>query len=307
MRIGGKVSVNLLKPIFKYIWSVTDKADQRRIASQTAPDAVSTVCDIPYINDLNKYHLLDIYYPRGNNKILPVIMDIHGGGWWYGTKEINKYYCMALAQKGFVVVNINYRLIDRVLFIEQLRDVFAAVKWVDDNIEKYNGDINNVFITGDSAGGQLCLLTAQFNTSADARKKLFLEDNNIVFKAAAVTSPAADLISPNIKLNSNLTSLLGTTKHKNSPYYYLMDFKNVADRNFPPVYIVTSSGDFLRSQSYRISSILSDLKVEHRLRDFTETYRGKKLGHVFSVIDPFIEPSKKVINELTGFFKSHME
>lgn len=299
--------MNILKPFFKVMWSQTDKADQKRIASQTAPEGVSTICDIPYINDLNKYHLLDIYYPKGNNEKLPVIVDIHGGGWWYGTKEINKYYCMTLAKCGFIVVNISYRLVDRVTFIEQLRDVFSALKWVDENIENYNGDINNIFVTGDSAGGQLCLLTAQFNDDDDAKRKLFLEDNNIHFKAAAVTSPALDLVSPNITMNANLTSLLGTVNHKSSQYYYLMDYENVATSALPPTYIVTSSGDFIRKQSYKLDRILTDLKVEHRLRDFTEKYDGKKLPHVFSVINPFSSPSVKVINELTGFFKSHME
>lgn len=299
--------MDILKPFFKYMWSQTDKTDKKRIASQSPPEGVSTVCDVPYIDDLNKYHLLDIYYPKGNNQKLPVIIDIHGGGWWYGTKEINKHYCMVLAKQGFVVVNINYRLVDSVVFVEQLRDIFSAIKWVDENIERYNGDINNVFVTGDSAGGQMCLLTAQFNTNDEAKRKLFLENNNIHFRAAAVTSPAVDLISPNITMNANLTSLLGTNNHKSSQYYYLMDFQNVATSEFPPLYIVTSSGDFLRKQSYKLNRILMDLGVEHRLHDFTEKYEGKRLSHVFSVINPFIPPSKKVINELTGFFKSHQD
>lgn len=299
--------MNILKPFFKLMWSQTDKADQRRIASQTPPDDVETVINIPYIEDNNKYHLLDVYYPKGNRDKLPVIIDIHGGGWWYGTKEINKNYCMVLAQRGFVVVNINYRLVDGVIFVEQLRDIFSALKWVDENIDRYNGDRENIFLTGDSAGGQMCLLTAQFNTSEEEKKKLLLEDNDIKFKAAAVTSPAVDLVSPNITMNANLTSLLGTYKHKSSQHYYLMDFENVATKDFPPLYIVTSSGDFLRGQSHKLDKILTSLNVEHRLRDFTEKYNGKKLGHVFSVIDPFIPPSVKVINELTGFFKSHQD
>lgn len=299
--------MNIMKPFFKLMWSQTDKADKRRIASQTPPDDVEAICDIPYIEDNNKYHLLDIYYPKGNKDKLPVIIDIHGGGWWYGTKEINKNYCMVLAERGFVVVNINYRLVDDVILVEQLRDIFSALRWVDENIEKYNGDRENIFLTGDSAGGQMCLLTAQFNTSDKEKKKLCLENNAINFKAAAVTSPAVDLVSPNITMNANLTSLLGTYKHKSSQYFYLMDFENVATKDFPPLYIVTSSGDFLRGQSHKLDKILKNLNVEHRLRDFTEKYNGKKLGHVFSVIDPFIPPSAKVINELTGFFKSHQD
>lgn len=299
--------MNILKPFFKIMWSQTDKADKKRIASQVQPDGVTAVCDIPYADDLNRYHLLDIYYPSKNDKKLPVILDIHGGGWWYGTKEINKYYCMSLAKEGFIVVNINYRLVDEVTFIEQLRDVFTAIKWIDNNIQSYNGDIDNIFITGDSAGGQLCLLTAQLNNNDEEKVHLNLDNSNVTFKAAALTSPVADLTSGNITMTANLTSVLGTPRHKSSPYYYLMSFKNIANGNFPPVYIVTSNGDFVRSQSYKLDRLFTELGVEHRLRDFTQIYNGKKLGHVFSVIDPFSKPGKTVVNELTAFFKSHID
>lgn len=299
--------MDIFKPLFKIIWSNTERMDNARIASQSAPEGVKCICDVPYINDLNKYHLLDIYYPQNMDKKLPLIIDIHGGGWWYGTKEINKYYCMALAQCGFIVANINYRLVDRVQFIEQLRDVFSCLKWIDENMEKYNADMDNVFITGDSAGGQLCCLTAQINTDEKMKQELFLEENNLKFKAAAATSPVIDLISPNIMMNANLTSLLGTNNHKKSPYYHLMKLSNIASSKLPPFYIVTSSGDFVRKQSYQLHDILDSLKVENRLRDFDEKYEGKRLTHVFSVINPFIPPSIKVINELTGFFKSHMD
>ncbi|MGN0522497.1 MAG: alpha/beta hydrolase [Eubacterium sp.] len=299
--------MDIFKPILKTVWYFTGKGDERRIASQTPPEDIACITDIPYINDLNKYHLLDIYYPENMTDKLPMIIDIHGGGWWYGTKEINKYYCMQLAKKGFVVANINYRLADKVTLIEQLEDIFACFKWIGENGEKYNADMNNVFLTGDSAGGQFCCLSAQINADASLRKKLFLPENSLNFRAAAATSPAIDLISPNFMMNVNLNALLGTVNHKESPYYFLLKFDNIASNALPPFYIVTSSGDFIRRQSHRLHEILDGLGVENRLRDFTQTYNGKKLPHVFSVVQPFIEPSLQVINELTGFFIKHIK
>ena len=37
------------------------------------------------------------------NDKLPVIIDIHGGGWMYGDKGLNENYCRALADRGYVV------------------------------------------------------------------------------------------------------------------------------------------------------------------------------------------------------------
>lgn len=298
--------MDILKPLMKMIWAQTEKADNKRIASQTAPDGVVNITDIPYINDLNKYHLLDIHYPENTKERLPLIIDIHGGGWWYGTKDINRYYSMELAKRGFAVANISYRLVDRVTIIDQLADIFDCLKWLDDNCDNYPIDRNNVFITGDSAGGQFCCLTAQINADSDLRKKLFLNENKFSFKAACATSPVIDLVSPNIMMNANLTSLLGTVKHKSSPYYFLMQFENVATNALPPFYIVTSAGDFVRKQAYKLSGILNDLGVENELHDFTESYNGKKLTHVFSVIEPHIPPAQKNIDAIANFFKAHM-
>lgn len=299
--------MDVFKPIFKIFWKNVGKADDKRVASQTPPSGVTCINDIPYVDDGDKYHLLDIYYPNGTDKPLPLIIDIHGGGWWYGTKEINKHYCMALSKKGFVVVNINYRLVDSVTIIDQLRDVFSCLKWVSENMHNHYADLKNIFITGDSAGGHLCSFTAQINTDKKMMKKLDLEDNSLDFKAVAVTSPAVDLLSSGLMMRTMLNSFLGTTHHKKSPYYFLASFENVASKNLPPFYIVTSSGDFVRKQAHKLHNMLDGLGVENKISDFTERYKGKPLGHVFSVIDPYIAPSIKVIDELTEFFKSHID
>lgn len=298
--------MDIFKPLLKMIWKLTEKNDNRRIFAQKSPDGVVNITDIPYINDLNKYHLLDIHYPENTKKRLPLIIDIHGGGWWYGTKEINRHYSMELAKRGFAVADINYRLVDRVTIIDQLADIFDCLKWLDDNSDSYPIDRNNVFITGDSAGGQLCCLTAQINADSELRKRLFLTENKFVFKAACATSPAIDLISPNIMMNVNLTSLLGTANHKSSPYYSLMRFENVATSVLPPFYIVTSSGDFIRKQSYKLRNILNALGVETQFHDYGEKYNGRYLNHVFSVLEPHIPPAQRNIDAVAAFFKSYI-
>lgn len=298
--------MDIFKPILKTIWFFTEKADNKRIASQTAPGGIVCKENIAYIDDYNKYHLLDFYYPENTTENLPLIIDIHGGGWWYGTKEINKYYCMELAKRGFIVANINYRLADRVNIAGQLGDIFACLQWIDKNSDKYYIDRNNVFLTGDSAGGQFCCLTAQINADSELQKKLHLPKNKLSFNAAAATSPVIDLVSPNIMMNVNLNALLSTTHHKSSPYYFLMQFKNIASDSLPPFFVVTSSGDFVRAQGRELHKILDELNVENEFYDYTEKLDGRKLPHVFSVTMPFTAPSQKCIDDLAKFFKRHI-
>jgi len=57
-----------------------------------------------------KWHLLDLYRPTKVIKPLPVIINIHGGGWCYGTKETYQFYGLNWAQRGFAFEGlfINY-------------------------------------------------------------------------------------------------------------------------------------------------------------------------------------------------------
>ena len=99
---------------------------------------------------------------------LPVIFFIHGGGLASGGSSPPSADGGALAKRGdVVVVSINYRLggigflaadglfdgDDVCVGNRGFMDVVAALQWVQDNIEPFGGDPNNVTVVGQSAGG----------------------------------------------------------------------------------------------------------------------------------------------------------
>ena len=92
--------------------------DAAHLASQLLPDDVSRLKDIAYVHDGDAAHLLDIYTlaDAEEGAALPVIVDFHGGGLYYGNKENNECRDMLLARQGFAVVNANYRLVPSVSF-----------------------------------------------------------------------------------------------------------------------------------------------------------------------------------------------
>ncbi len=90
---------------------------------------------------------------------LPVMVFIHGGGFVLGSKDAPVQDGTRLAQSGMVFVAINYRLgVEGFLPIPGLptnlglRDMIAALKWVQDNITAFGGDPANVTVFGESAG-----------------------------------------------------------------------------------------------------------------------------------------------------------
>ncbi|CAN5233490.1 hypothetical protein BH10PLA2_BH10PLA2_38290 [soil metagenome] len=110
---------------------------------------------------LNK-NKLDLYLPVGGRDY-PVIMFIHGGAWVFGDKnQLGLYQLLATywAKRGVGVAVANYRLSPAVQHPAHIQDVAKAFAWVKANIGGYGGDVNQLFVSGQSAGGHLVSLLA---------------------------------------------------------------------------------------------------------------------------------------------------
>jgi len=102
---------------------------------------------------------LDAFWPRVEGSY-PIIVNIHGGGWTFGSKEMDEGLCRYLAKRGFVIFNINYRLAPVHRFPAQVNDCLGAVIWAKDHGRDYQGDPNLVAVMGDSAGANLSAMVA---------------------------------------------------------------------------------------------------------------------------------------------------
>src|SRR5437762_8976414 len=69
--------------------------------------------DIPYADPAHERQVLDVYSPR-NAKNLPVVFWIHGGGWQTGDKTSVQVKPQVFADRGFVFVSTNYRLLPKI-------------------------------------------------------------------------------------------------------------------------------------------------------------------------------------------------
>jgi len=100
----------------------------------------------------------------------PVMLWIYGGGFFGGAGSEPRYGGEGLANKGAVVVTINYRLGSLGFFAHQdlsaesehkvsgnygMLDAIAALQWVQRNIAAFGGDPANVTIFGESAGANM--------------------------------------------------------------------------------------------------------------------------------------------------------
>lgn len=114
---------------------------------------------------------LNVWTPKaGVGGKRPVMVWIHGGALVYGSGNVALYDGSALARRGAVVVNLNYRMGALGFFSHAaldgdgrgpvnygLYDQIAALRWVRDNIAAFGGDPANVTVFGESAGAQSVL------------------------------------------------------------------------------------------------------------------------------------------------------
>lgn len=305
---GKGIRHNPVVRIMQMVWRFCSDGDAAKHAVQTPPENIEKFKDIPYIDDGNIYHQLDVYYPQGTKKSakLPVIIDIHGGGWMYGDKDLNEYYCLALAEQGYVVFNMSYRLVPDVTVNEQLQDVAEALKWISENMKNYPCDSENIMLTGDSAGGQLAAYSAVLLQNEELRNIFGVVDGKIKLTALVLTSPVSYMKDGGAF--SVYTKILWGKDYQEKETYNYMDLSEIVDfaEQLPPTFLVTSSGDTLaHDQTVKAYNLLQEKGVKCELADYGNEF-GEALPHVFSVLFPFDDAGKDVIAKETDFFQRAM-
>jgi acetyl esterase/lipase len=292
------------------VWRFCEDGDKAKHAVQTPPSDVTESNDIPYIDDGNVFHKLDVYFPEGRNDVrsLPIIVDIHGGGWIYGDKELNKYYCLELAHKGYIVFNISYRLVPDVTVNEQVQDCLAAMRYINDNYKAYT-DNSAMLLTGDSAGGMLSAYTAAIMQSEELQEVFDAEyyANGIQPTALLLTSPVAYMKDGG--MFSLYTKILWGKDYEEKATYNYMDISEILEKStLPPTYLITSDGDALaHDQTFRLSELLKEKGIESEIVNYGNDENGKPLQHVFSVLNPFDKSGQKAIDGALEFYQNHIE
>ncbi len=86
---------------------------------------------------------------------------LYSGAWSSGNKFIYRLIGRTLRDAGYIVVIPNYRVFPYMRSSDdQARDINSCLVWAYNNIDKYNGDKNNIYLCGHSSGGHINTLLA---------------------------------------------------------------------------------------------------------------------------------------------------
>lgn len=202
--------------------------------------------DVVYNTANNTPLKLDIWYPRDNPNPTTTVVFIHGGGWIFGSKEGAVYQLLPYLERGWRVVNVEYRMASNSLAPGAVEDTRCALRWIFRNAKQWNFDTTKIILTGQSAGGHLSLITGMLpdGTPLDNRCYADAKYGDVPIKVAAIInwygiSDVNDLIQgPNLKNYAamwmgSMTNAADTAKRV-SPLSYIRP-------GLPP--IITIHGD----------------------------------------------------------------
>lgn len=267
------------------------------------PEDVIETKDIRYSDDDCDAHRLDMFRPAGREQeVLPVIVNIHGGGLLLGSKEFNRFYCAKLSRLGFLVYSLEYRLVPDCNFFDQLSDISLAMDFIKQRIADDKGDISHVYACADSGGG--CLLTY-----------FAAMQKNPELAAAAHMTPSAlplralGLISGMFYTNRFDKIGLFLPKYLYGKHYKKEAFAPYVNPEHPgvagsllPCYLVTSKNDYLQHYTLNFTKALAANRIPYRLQNFP---KNPQLTHAFSVFSPFLEESDQSMAAMVEFFKKY--
>lgn len=278
------------------------KGDDIRDAGLTTPDYVERVDDILYGEDPT-WQKLDLYRPKERTEEkLPVIVSIHGGGWVYGDKERYQYYCMSLVKHGFAVVNFTYRLAPEFQFPAALEDTNLVAEWIMKHAEEYQLDTDHIFGVGDSAGAHMLGLYASICTNAEYAKQYdFQVPEGFAWKAVALNCGAYQITISGEEqdFTGQLMSELLPEKGSDEELKKINVIDHVSE-SLPPVFLMTSNGDFLKADAPLLMAKLMECQVPHVFHFYGD--KDTMLYHVFH-LNMKTEIAEECNKEECDFFK----
>lgn len=102
---------------------------------------------------------LDVYQPAVDGSF-PIIVQIYGGSWQSGSPASQEWFSRHFAERGYVVVALDYRHAPEWIWPEQIVDVRTALYWISENARRFGGDASRIVLVGRSAGAQLAMRLA---------------------------------------------------------------------------------------------------------------------------------------------------
>ena len=152
-------------------------AQKLHFAFRPEAPAVAAIAEVPIPRADASALLARLYRPFGSHvdDRLPLVIFAHGGGWCIGDVASYDVACRELANgSGCAVLSVEYRLAPEHPFPAAPEDMRLAFEWSVDNADLLGIDPARIAFAGDSAGGNLAIVTALALREAEVKPAFLL-------------------------------------------------------------------------------------------------------------------------------------
>jgi acetyl esterase len=282
------------------------------------PKGVTSNLDLPYDsaskNSYDRAQTLDAYYPAsvaGSSDLLPTVVWIHGGAWIGGSATELTSHLRILASHGYTTIGVNYTLAPAERYPTPVRQIMAALLYVQEHAAALHADPDRVVLAGDSAGAQLAAQTAEAIVdpayanligvapplTADRLKGVLLYCGVFDFSLTGVHGSFRRF------LQASLLQYTGSTHPGTADPSRTGSVVKYVPKDFPPTFITAGNADPVLAQS---TAMVAALKARGTTVDqlfFPADYKPA-LPHEYE-FHLNLKAAKTAFSRMVSFLKAH--
>lgn len=208
----------------------------------------------------------DLYQPRGAGPFPGVVM-VHGGGWDGRDRRDMDGISKKLARRGYLVLNIDYRLAPQFLYPASLEDTRQATRWLRANARALKLDAGRIAGWGYSAGAHLVALAATADAGAATR-----------LQAVVAGGLPSDL--PHYPVSPIITRYIGAPYAQKEAVWIEASPARRVTKDSPPMFVYHGSWDRLvyPDDAQTMKAALDAAGVRNEL------YLVHGLGHILTFV-----------------------
>ncbi len=155
------------KDLIKEIQNLSAQEARTEFSKIRAHFAYKKKIDVLIKKDF-KVENIPVRYYRGKNKskneILPIMIYFHGGGWVLGNADTHDQVCSILANEGkYDLISVEYSLAPEAIFPKAINEGKKILKSISKSKHGLKINNNKIILCGDSAGGNLATVLANYN------------------------------------------------------------------------------------------------------------------------------------------------
>lgn len=269
-----------------------------------------TIDNITYKTVNNQDLKLNLYIPAVKKEKYPLIIWIHGGAWFRGSKDDllnpkaranNVNLANELLKNGYAIASLDYRLSGVASYPACVQDINDAINFLYNNESKYHLNAKELIVAGRSAGAHLTELVSVLNTTDSS--KIFGKN-----KPKYKVKVAVAFFAPSNILNLILKGKEGADKTSPESRFlggYPADIPNIAREASPTTYVSKNTVPFILMHGDKDTRVPLDQSILfHRLLDGAgvenEFYIAKGAKHGDVVFD-----TNEYVSKVLNFVKKH--